>query len=391
VTSPTCGEVRTYLSGLDQPGASPAPAPGVWEALSAHGAVSGSPSSPALTPVGRHVLGELKVRAYRADALSLDRIAGDLARIIQEFDDVAKTAEYFLANLGPVVPPIALPLLRPVAVGLANRRETPEELAREFQNVWGGVEVMGGDPRDRLLAAELLNAASADMEHFYAPIMRSTESIREKLGRGVASVAPATILHLSAGAAKPVNLEAYYGLRQAAGSDEAAALLAASAPDPSPLMARRDDVVATLVGSGPRTTDALHAAAYLVATGESPEASERVRTLAATLASRLDEPLTSAALLAGHGQLAPEEIANWLDKAIDVLARRTMAPTKREIAALAVAMVHGLSESEYLTPGSSGAAAAAPVSLPALTALHAWVYRPLVSPTSSPPSTAGGA
>ncbi|MCI4367560.1 MAG: hypothetical protein L3K08_07400, partial [Thermoplasmata archaeon] len=63
----------------------------------------------------------------------------------------------------------------------------------------------------------------------------------------------------------------------------------------------------------------------------------------------MDAPLTSAALLAGHGGLAPEEIANWLDKAIDVLTRRTLAPTKREIAALAVALVHGLPESEYLS------------------------------------------
>ncbi|MCI4367728.1 MAG: hypothetical protein L3K08_08250, partial [Thermoplasmata archaeon] len=178
MSSPTCGEVRSYLASLDGTGGSSSPAPGVWEALSAHGAVGGSPSAPTLTPVGRHVLGELKVRAYRADQLPLDRIAADLTRVIQEFDDVAKTAEYFLADLGPVVPPAALPLLRPVAVGLANQRETPEDLAREFQRFWGGVEVMGGDAKDRLLAAELLTAASADMEHLYSPIMNSAEAIR---------------------------------------------------------------------------------------------------------------------------------------------------------------------------------------------------------------------
>ncbi|HTT26063.1 MAG TPA: hypothetical protein VMH90_03760, partial [Thermoplasmata archaeon] len=352
MSPPTCGEVRTYLASLERAEGPAAPAPGVWDALAGHGAVSGTPSAPTLTPVGRHVLGELNVRAYRTDPLPLDRVAEDLTRVIQEFDDVAKTAEYFLADLGPVVPPVALPLLRPVAVGLANRRETPEDLAREFQRVWGGVEVMGGDPRDRLLAAELLNAASANMEMVYSPIMNSAEAIREKLGGGVSSVAPATLLQLSNGGDRAVDLSSYYGLRAAAGSDEAAALLAAAGPDPAAAVARRDRFVAALAPTGGRTPDALHAATYLVATAAEPAEAERVKALAAVLAPRLDEALTSAALLAGHGKIAPEEVANWLDKAIDVLTRRTMAPTKREIAALAVALVFGLPESEYLQPGT---------------------------------------
>src|SRR5579863_3321069 len=162
--------------------------PDVFEALHQKGALVGTRDRPEITDVGRHVLVELDARAGRVDALSLDRVAEELAAVVAELDQVAKTAEYFLAELGPVAPREALPFLKPVAVGLANRRGTPEELAEEFRHVWGGVEVMGGDAGDRLLAAELLSAASAPLDRIYAPVMSTALRIRETPG----ATSPAT-------------------------------------------------------------------------------------------------------------------------------------------------------------------------------------------------------
>jgi hypothetical protein len=328
--------------------------------------------------VGRHVLSELEVRRNRTDDLPLDRVADQLTRMIEEFDSVAKTAEYFLADLGPVTPAIALPLLRPVSVGLANRRETPEDLAEQFRNVWGGVEVMGGDPRDRLLAAELLNGSSSSMEKLFSPIMSSTEKIRAELGSAAWSVTPATILHIAAGNDQPVALDAYFRVRRSAGSDEAAALLVALYPDPAPALVRRDSLANAFGGASTDSADALHAATYLTAVGGDAATAGRTRDIAGALGDRFAEPLTPAAVLSDHVHMSAGEIVNWIDKAIGILRTRQLAPTERELAALAVGLVHGLPESEFLSPTDARNSAASPVSVPALTALHAWIYRPLL-------------
>src|SRR5580700_1758034 len=125
----TAGAVRTYLAQLESgtPGASTSRE--VWDQLVANGAITGEPANAALTDIGRHVLRELSVRASRTDALPLNDVAEQLGRVGADLENVAKSASYFLAELGPVVPIEALPLLRMVAVGLANRRETPGELA----------------------------------------------------------------------------------------------------------------------------------------------------------------------------------------------------------------------------------------------------------------------
>lgn len=387
VASPNCGPVRTYLSALASGNAS-APAPGVWEALAVHGAVSGTPSAPTLTPVGRHVLAELQLRAYRTDAVPLDRVAGDLSRVLTEFDTVVRAAEYFLQDLGPVVPTVALPLLRPVSLGLANRRETPEELASEFRAVWGGVEVMGGDPRDRLLAAELLNAASADMSHLYSPIMNMTDRIREKLGPGRPSIAPATILQMGAGEDGSPSLDGFLSIRTAAGGEEAAALLVAGRTDATEALAARDRLAAALGGADAPSADARHAATFLVASRHEDLPIERIRALADHLGGAVAHPLTAAALLAEHVGLSPEEIVDWHTKAVAVLTQRQLAPTPREIGALAIALLHGLPDSEFLAP-TAGGAAAVPVSVPALTAIHAWMYRPLLGAETAPTPSAG--
>ncbi|MCI4368237.1 MAG: hypothetical protein L3K09_01555 [Thermoplasmata archaeon] len=379
-------KVRTYLSSLSS-GAPNSPDPEVWRTLEGHGAITGTPSQPEMTPVGRHVLRELEARASRTDTLSLDVVAEELTRVLQDIDHVAKTAEYFLAELGPVTPPEAIALLRPVVVSLANRRETPEELTREFSDVWGTVEVMGGEASDRLLAAELLLASSASIEKVFAPMMLTAERIRAKLGAGQPSVSIAAILHLGPGAEARVPFDAFLELREEGGRDEAAALLAAFLPDPSEA-ARRRKVLATALG-GP-SQDATLAASYLIASGANEtQAIPRVRAISQGLVDAFASPLTPAAVLASRTTLDPGELLNWLEKATEIVRARRLAPTVPELSALGLAIVHGLPDSEFTDASGSRPVGATRVSLPALVALHAWIYRPLVSSPEESPAAAG--
>jgi hypothetical protein len=381
VATVTCGAVRTYLGALATGGAMPAPTPELWESISRHGAVSGSSSTPAITDMGRRVLVELEVRASRTDPLALEMVAEQLDRIGADLDSVARSASYFLAELGPVTPGEAMPLLRIVAVGLANRRETPEEIAEEFRNAWGSVEVMGGDPRDRLLAAELLNAASAPIDQFYAPMVQTMERVRAKAGKKAPAVTVSAVLHLSAGAGKPPELDGFFALRADAGGDEAAALLAASGRPPKEAIAMRDQWVANLPKL--EADDARLAATYLACEPATrSDVASRIHALLPLLAPKFARPGVAAALLAMSAPIEPAELVNWLEKAGALARSRKLAPTPAELDALALALVHGLPAAEFVATAAD--AAVYEPSAASLVALHAWLYRPLVAEPSPP-------
>ncbi|MCI4367922.1 MAG: hypothetical protein L3K08_09225 [Thermoplasmata archaeon] len=382
-----CRPVREYLSAI-QSGSAPTPGPDVWDTLVRHNAVTGSSAAPSITPVGLHVLRELEVRAYRTDTLTLEVVAGQLDRVLNDLDQVAKTAEYFLAELGPVTPPDAVPFLRPVAVGLANRRETPEELAEQFRNVWGAVEVMGGTAPDRLMAAELINAAKAELSTIYAPMMSTITKIREATGGRSSAVTAAALLHLNAGADGVPALDTFYALQEPMGSDESAALLAGAFPDPAVAVARRDRVALALIAAGFLDgIDVRNAAAYMASGSGDPQALlARVPPIANGVKSRIPRAITAAAVLSDIQALQPAELLNWWQKACDITASWKLAPNDAELAALALSLVHGLPKGEFQTLPPEHSAAS--VDLRALLALHAWIYRPLVPILSGEPAPA---
>jgi hypothetical protein len=372
----TSGEVRRYLAGLAL-GSVGTLDPASFDMLVSRGAVSGSISAPTLTPVGKHVLGELEVRAYRADSMSLDSVAEQLTRVLNDLDNVAKTAEYFLAELGPVTPPEALPMLRPVAVGLANRRETPEELAEEFRNVWGSVEVMGGDPRDRLLAAALLHAGGADIEHIYSPMMTTSASVREIAGPRAPAVTVAALLHLNPGPDDKPAWDSYVALRKSTRTEEGAAMLAATGRPVEELLANRTGFLGAIAGSGTPSGDQQVAAGFLTTAGASRDTHmPRVTELSKSLGNRFSAPIVAASVLGMLDWLSPAELVNWLDKASDLARSRKLAPTPAELAALGLTIVLGLPPSEFAT---SSALQIPPLRHFAnIVAVNAWVYGQLV-------------
>lgn len=379
MASVLCSQVRAYLGAVSS-GQHPTPDSDLWKSLLAHGVVSGTPGDTTVTPVGVHVLRELSLRAYRTDSMPLETVAQHLDRVLTDLDHVARTAEYFLAELGPVTPPEVTPLLRPVAVSLANRRGSPEELAEEFRNAWGSVEVMGGAASDRLLAAELLNASDADIESVYAPMMVTVTKVRDKFGPKAPAVSVAALLNLHLKPDGTAALSEYYTLQPSVGSHKAAALLAALAGPPATALARRNVLLKAISGGAPSPSpDAQLAASYLAAVGADPVAiAPRVAQLQAGLAKRFPQPLAASAILADVTALAPTEIVDWIDKAESLLRSRKMAPTPGELSALATIMVHDLPPDEFSTTLGSRPSHAPVISLPALTALHSWVYRPLV-------------
>jgi hypothetical protein len=379
----TCGKLRSYLESVKE-GRAPEPDPELWRALHDRGAINGDPVRPRLTPIGEHTLRELALRAYRVDRLPVSAVEEELTRTLQEMDQIAQNTEYFLSELGPITPNEALPLLRPVAVSLANRRRAPEDLAEAFRQVWGSMEVMGGNSYDRLLAAELLCASAIPLDRIYAQVVDLSERLKEVLGPRGPSNTCATILTVGHPEDPMGAYRAFLALRSETPTDEAAALLAAAGNVAERMKTRRAHFE-MLKGLSKDRLDAELAATFL-ALADLPAGGIEVpiQELARTMARHFRNALTPSAILAARSTLSPDELSDWLTKATTMVQARQLAPTQPELDALALFLVHGLHQTAFLTEESAetkSAEALLPEStdLATMVALHAWIYRPLVA------------
>ena len=227
MTGISCREARDLLQACSEGRA----IPHGWAELFGAGTIAGTPAHPMLTPEGAQTLRALDLRAYRADAEPLEAVLAETRHVVQLIDQAARAAEVFLTDLGPITPPEALPYLRVVAVGLANRRGEPDELVERFRQVWGMVEVMDGDARDRLLAAELLDAAGASESEIYAPMIRTTDRLRSAARFGPSRPPPSCTWTPTEPPDPPID--EWREARRALPTDEMAALLAMITVDPA--------------------------------------------------------------------------------------------------------------------------------------------------------------
>ncbi|MCI4334587.1 MAG: hypothetical protein L3K04_03030 [Thermoplasmata archaeon] len=383
----TAGEVRQYLSDLDS-GVTPQGSPELLTLLRAQNAMREPPAAPGLTDIGRHVLAELTVRAARTDPLPLEVVASELAATALELDQVAKSAEYFLAELGALTPAEAAPFLRVVAAGLANRRETAEELAERFRNVWGMVEVIGGDARDRLLAAELLAASPEIATRVYPNLVQTSTRIREEFGDRAPAVGLAAILHLVPSPTPEAPYDEWGRHREEVGAEEAAAWVAGLVLRDPAAWDRFRAYRAELLAPNPQARGTSLAAAQLTELGAAgADRVPEVLALARVLGGEFPLPILCAALLISRHRLPPEELADWVHKAQRIARDRQLAPTAAELAALAVALVHGLPAQRWAGQAKEGPS---PSPISTLLVLHAGIYRSVLAHRTAPvPAVAG--
>jgi hypothetical protein len=264
-----------------------------------------------------------------------------------------------------------------VAAGLANRRETAEELAERFRNVWGMVEVMGGDARDRLLAAELLAASPEVATRVYPNIVQTSTRLKEQFGANLPTVGLSAILHLLPSPTPEAPVAEWERHRSEVAADEAAAWVAGLEQRDSGAWDRFRSFRARLLEPDPKARGSALAAAQLVELGPAgPRVLEQVLPLARAMGEEFPLPLLSAALLLARQPLSPGELVDWLHKAQRIAQQRQLAPSPAEIAVLAVALVHGLPPHRWAgrTSAESGGL---PIST--LLVLHAGLYRSVLA------------
>lgn len=376
----TAGEVRTYLAGLAG-GSTPDGSDELLELLRGQRAIVGDPPTP--TDIGRHVLKELEVRSERTDELSLDQVAEELAAVHKDMDAVLQTAEHLLEDLSGLTPIESAPFVRLVAAGLANRREEAEDLAERFRNAWGMVEVLSGDPRDRLVAAEMLSMTPGLATRIYPNLMQTVDQVRALIQNPGHAVGVGTILHLVPSPTPRAPIEEYLRLRETLHDEEAAAWLSGLVIRDPTSEARFHRLLSEVRRRFPNARGAELAAAQLTGLGD--DATERlpvIEELRSLLEGRAPLPMLCATLLATRHPLSAREIADWVAKAEKIARQRKLAPTDPELVAIATAVVYGLPAGNWV------GVAATPIELSstgALVILHAGIYRGAVRPVAPPP------
>lgn len=371
MAGPRAGEVREYLAAVrNGTGGDPA----LFALLAERGAVTGSPTLPSLTGVGQHVLEELSLRASRTDGMELDRLSLQMGEVMAQLDQIARSGEQFLGDVGPLVPTEILPLLRPVAIGLANRGLAPEELAERFRSTWAMAEAMPGDPADRLLGAELLAHAAASTYQLLGPIMRTADALGSEPIRATRPVSVATFLHLYPAPRAEAPVTVWQRWRATAGSEEGAALLAAANATPERFAAFRAELTRLGAKAGP---DIHHAAALLLTASpqREPDFAE-IGALAALWPIRPRFPLlTSAVLRSRHPGIPAAELADWVRKASVIAAQRRFATTPEDLQSIGFALVQSLSPECFGEAGCPTEPGEEPGLLPGVLAAHAWIHR----------------
>lgn len=289
-----------------------------------------------MTPEAERVLHELEVRADRIDSRPLDAVAEEIGTALASLDTAAERAEYFIAELGPVPPVEVLPYLRIVAASLACRPEPPDDLVEEFKNAWGSMEVLGGTPDDRLLAAELIASSGVDQGSFYSPMMNVVDRLRSE--GCTLPLATGVLLELRPSSENGRQVEAWAPTRRRTGSDVAAALLTGVGPAAGALAAW-EAWTRALDGESARHPAA---AAYLASRGPpTTELVARVRAAADRLRSSFADATLAAALATTLLPYSTSEIADWLDKAVLYATTRQLAPVPAELSVIGLALLRG--------------------------------------------------
>ena len=375
--------MRSYLSELAS-GRSPAPDASVWTALAPQNALIGSLDHPGLTPLGETVLRELTLRAYRTDSLPLDRVARDIGLTVGNLSRMATNAEYFLAEVGPVPPVEVVPELRIIAAALTGRPVAAEDIVSSFKAVWGEVEVLGGDDRDRLFAAGLLAGADFGRLGLYGPFMSTVEDLRARGARS--PIAAAALLHLHPGPTEVAPVALWAEARRTTSGDAAAALLAGAGPA---AVAAFDGMRRGLSGEG----SDVEATALLLAAPTTDRSSrlERIRGMVPLLRDRFRFPMTAAAIATADTPFRPEETADWLSKSTAAVTAVGLAPTPGELSILGLALFAGLDPSGLAShaPEAPERPRTRPLPTASAAILHAWMYRDALR--RAPPAVAGSA
>jgi hypothetical protein len=301
-----------------------------------------------LTPLGSMQIRNLGVRLYRLADSDFETYWAQSQRIDQELNGLADHgADYFnrLAFLASVQTRAEdRSYLWAISIGLSKVQPDPSVGSPRFQDAYATVSRLSSNPENRLMASEILFAAPQSP----ADNLPALTPLLAEVGRaGVPSDAAlgiAAILLFGRRADGTFATDNLVQFLRVTKSYESAALLSVM-NEPTPDLVQKFGIIRSMFTSWgyEPSEDVELSSAYLTVSEIPVEGiSTKLAIIARGMASYLQYPLVSAAILASVATLEANETLNVLEEAYGIVGRRATGMTQAELICLAVRMVDGI-------------------------------------------------
>jgi hypothetical protein len=316
-----------------------------------------------LTDIGSVVLNDLNIRNYRVADQEFADFSAEIKATYGELRSIADRAASYAFTLKPSIPEIgdveyanndgvrghnmirAPSLLWSTAVGLAKLQGDTDQIAQRFIQAFGGIQSLDSTTPNKLMAAEVMTAISAqDVQSLVSVLREMDRDLREQ---GVPK-------ELSAGVAATIMAGRRYDgtyptdrfaqFKQLTSSYESVAILAVMNTPYDGLSSKFQAFRSMFTSWGYTLSEDTEIASAFLAIGElnADEVEEKLKYIVEQLKNYLEYPLVAAAILASIPVFESHEVLDLMEKAVTLLSGYAAGLERSELVALAVRMIHGV-------------------------------------------------
>jgi hypothetical protein len=320
-----------------------------------------------LTGLGTVILNDLNVRNYRVADLEFPDFLTEIKATYAELRSIADAAsssvvflKFRVADMlgleeddaspsegvGAGHPGARIPsLIWSVAIGLAKLQGDPGQIRERFARALDELRSFESTPPNKLMAAEIMTAASSQDVQDLASFLRSLDkqlrgqNVPKELSVGVA----ATIM-----AGRRFDgtypMDRFSQFKQLTSSFEAASILADLNVPYDELSSKFEAFRSMFTSWGYTTSEDTEIASAYLAIGElgKDEVEEKLKYIVEQLMNYLQYPLVAAAILASIPVFEAHEVLDLMEKAVTLLTAYTAGLERSELVTLAVRMIHGV-------------------------------------------------
>ena len=298
----------------------------------------------AITTHGRVALRDLTVRLYRVSDQDFTAYWTQSQKVDSDLIGVANQgAQYeraLVAGLGGLDPSY----LWAVSIGMAKAPGDPQTRLDAFLAAYRGLGPYASNVENQLMAAEVLSVLPKPLAENLPRIAETKNLVQGARVPSEAALGVAAILLLGERADGSLPLPGLQNFLRHTPSYEAAALMAVVNRPFSETEERFHYLRDRFLGWGHSQSEDTELSSAYLAISELPldTTSSKLAIISHGLAGYLQYPLVGSAILASIPVLEANETLNLLEKAYEILGRRTGPIPQAEGICLAIRMIHGI-------------------------------------------------
>ncbi|HTW76991.1 MAG TPA: hypothetical protein VMG14_04410 [Thermoplasmata archaeon] len=295
-----------------------------------------------MTGTGQLALRDLGARMYRVSDTDFSAYWAEAEQIDGELADIATRSATYTGALAAALPGVDRSYLWAVAIGVAKSGGDPQARISAYLGAYRAIASLSANIENRLMAAEVL--ASMDTASALPLLPELNQQVLHGGVPAAASLGVAAILLSGRRADGSVPLPQLAQFRPRTPSYEAAALLAIINRPFDDVAGRFDQIRAMFHGWGYATSEDTELSSAYLAVSDVPveTVSPKLAIISRGMATYLQYPLVASAILASIPVLEANETLSLVEKAYEILGRRTGPMAQAELICLAVRMVHGI-------------------------------------------------